>query len=106
MIDWHLLRVREAIWMSPSRMLFCAHLCAATCATPPAPMMRTLRFIDKSPRSGQTVDVIVEGKFAYDTQGAIGFLQYDRWHVYAVEPILLNHGVARRIADRDPVAHL
>ncbi len=44
-ILWHFARVREAMWMSPSTSLFCAHLCATTCATPPAPIMSTFFFI-------------------------------------------------------------
>jgi hypothetical protein len=49
MMAWHLATVREAMWMSPSTSLFCAHLCATTCATPPAPMIRTLRLHPLSP---------------------------------------------------------
>jgi len=45
MIASHLPRVRLAMWMSPKRSLFCAHLCATTWATPPAPTIRTLRFM-------------------------------------------------------------
>src|SRR5690606_2087978 len=32
-------------WISPNMSEFCAHLCATTCATPPAPIMRTFFFI-------------------------------------------------------------
>src|SRR5690606_41222182 len=57
-------------------------------------------------RSGQTVDVVVKGKFAHYAHGAIGLLNGYRRHADAVEPILLHHGVACRISDRDAVTNL
>src|SRR5690606_4738046 len=49
--------------------------------------------------SGQTVDVVVKGKIAHDAHGAIGFFHGNRRHIDAVEPILLDHGVARGITN-------
>src|SRR5690606_27504380 len=100
--------------MSPSRILFWAHLWAATWATPPAPMIRTLRFIVDNPLiveiraalSGQAVDVVVKGKFAHDAHGAIGFLDCNGRHVHTVEPVLLYHGVAARVSDGEAVSDL
>src|SRR5690606_15232434 len=57
-------------------------------------------------RSGQTVDVIVKGKFAHDAHGAIGLLNGYRRHVDAVEPILFHHGVAGSITNGNAVAYL
>jgi len=48
-ISSHFDTVREAMQMSPSTSLCIAALCAATCATPPAPMIRTFFFMLESP---------------------------------------------------------
>src|SRR5690606_7599149 len=97
----HLETVRDAMWISPKSMLFCAHLCATTCATPPAPTIRTLRFIGQTSSlqsreilSGQAADVIAIGKLAYLAYAAIELLDGNGRHVDAVEPVLLHHGVA------------
>src|SRR5690606_9272573 len=112
----HFAIVREAIWMSPSTSLFCAHLCATTCATPPAPMMRMVFFM--SARSLLSVSGVAceasrkarlevrIGEFADRPDRAVRLADRDRRHLDAVEPVLLDHGVTGRILDRDAVAGL
>src|SRR5690606_17201681 len=113
MMAWHLPSVREAMWMSPSSSLFCAHLCATTWPTPPAPMIRTLCFIEPlllirlcRPDSGQAADVVGTGKVAHQAHAAVHFTDGDGRHVHAVEPVLLDHGVAAGVPDGDAVADL
>src|SRR3989344_9127868 len=48
MIASHFAFLREAMQISPSMSLFWAHLCAATCATAPAPTMSTLGLPNRS----------------------------------------------------------
>src|SRR5690606_626581 len=111
----HFATVREATWMSPSTSLFCAHLCATTCATPPAPMMRTFFFMsarsllrfgvgvwgEASRQAGRVVRI---GELADEPHGAVELADRDRGHAHAVEPVLLDHGVAGRVLHRDAVA--
>ena len=43
-------------------------------------------------------------EFANGTHAAVEFLDGNRRHLHAIEPVLLDHGVAGRILDGDAVA--
>src|SRR5690554_1018057 len=62
--------------------------------------------VRKYEQSGKTVDVVVKGKFAHYAHGAIGFFNGNGRHVDAIEPILLHHGVACRVTNRQAVTDL
>src|SRR5690606_17101111 len=52
--------------------------------------------------SAQAIHIVLISKFLYDTYTAIELLDRDSRHFHAVEPVFLDHGVARRIAQRHP----
>src|SRR5690606_13721343 len=122
---WHLSSVREAIWISPSTSLAIAALWATTCATPPAPMIRMFFFtshvtpisevepsyatLSKSgshPRLRQAPRVVLKREPANEFHLSVQVTYRDRRHLDPVEPVLLDHGVAAGIEERDAVPGL
>src|SRR5471032_121960 len=108
MMAWHLEMLRDAIAIRPSSSLCCAHLWATTLATPPAPMIRTFFFnCFISPLSAslrKAGQVVVVTKFTNHLDGTVELFHYDGRHFQAVEPVFLDHGVARGVDERQPIA--
>src|SRR5450830_1325542 len=108
MMAWHLEMLRDAIAIRPSSSLCCAHLWATTLATPPAPMIRTFFFnCFISPLSAslrKAGQVVVVTKFTNHFDCTVELFHYDGRPFQAVEPVFLDHGVARGVDERQPIA--
>src|SRR5690606_12846605 len=106
--------VRLAICSAPNSARHCATLCAVTWATPPAPMMRTLGFVTSTVSlsrgqgkgAGQAVAIVVVAELPDRGDGTIQFADADRRHGHAVEPVLLDHGIAGGVGHGNAVADL
>src|SRR5688572_10179105 len=97
----------EAIQMSPRISLFWAHLCAVTCATPPAPTINTFFFTSSLPSFlGKALTVVLVGELLHDLDAPVQPPDNDGGHLKPVEPVLFDHGVAGRVGERDEAAHL
>src|SRR5918998_2965322 len=91
--------------MSPSSSLCIAALWAATWATPPAPMMSTLRLV-MSLLSTQARPEVLVAEAADDVDRPVQPTDRDRRLRQPVEPRRLDHRVAGCIGEADLVADL
>src|SRR5215475_3663819 len=88
----------------PNRSLFWAHLWAETCATAPAPTMRTFGFILLCAKSGEAATEIIVCKLSHKFNPAVEPPYHDGRHLHAIEPVHLDHGVTRGVVEDDEIA--
>src|SRR5215470_14313522 len=100
-----LLAVRLAMQTLPNRSLFWAHLWAETCATAPAPTMRTFGFILLCAKSGEAAAEIIVCKLSYKFNAAVESAHHDGRHLHAIEPVHFDHGVTRGVVEDHEIAH-
>src|SRR5262245_42732056 len=106
MICSALLCVRLAMQTLPNRSLFWAHLWAETCATAPAPTMRTFGFILLCAKSGEAATEIIVSKLSHKFNAAVEPAHHDGRHLHAIEPIHFDHGVTRGVVEDHEIADL
>src|SRR5258705_11623444 len=104
MIFSALLCVRLAMQTFPNRSLFWAHLWAETCATAPAPTMRTLGFILLCAKSGEAATEIIVCKLPHKFNAAVEPAHHDGRHLHAIEPVHFDHGVTRGVVEDHEIA--
>src|SRR5690606_3332775 len=100
--------------MSPSTSLCIAALNAATCATPPAPMISRFFFnwhetpfssVAGQPLLGEAGGVIGVVETAYRFDVTVSSTNGNSRHCYTIEPVLLDHSVPPRVEKGHPVTH-
>src|SRR6185369_15865727 len=101
-----LLCVRLAMQTLPNRSLFWAHLWAETCATAPAPTMRTFGFILLCAKSGEAATEIIVCKLSHKFNAAVEPAHHNGGHLHAIEPVHLDHGVTRGVVEDHEIADL
>src|SRR5947209_9601298 len=104
MIFSALLWVRLAMQTFPNRSLFWAHLWADTCATAPAPTMRTFGFILLCAKSGEAAAEIIVCKLSHKFNPAVEPAHHDGRHLHAIEPVHFDHGVTCGVVEDHEIA--
>src|SRR5690606_13060509 len=56
--------------------------------------------------SGEGTYKIVKAKLAHQLDVAVKLPHRDGWHLHAIEPVLLDHGVTRRVDERQAITYL
>src|SRR3954463_6326331 len=99
-----LLCVRLAMQTLPNRSLFWAHLWAETCATAPAPTMRTFGFILLCAKLGEAATEIIVCKLSHKFNAAVEPTHHNGRHLHAIEPVHFDHRVTRGIVEDHEIA--